>query len=115
MFFQSQIVERKNFNYPPFCKLIELNLLSKDINELNAGANYLAESLKVQFGKRLLGPEFPAVKKIRNLYHKNILLKIETNTSVSNSKKIITQHIQEFTLNKDYKNVKVAIDVDVYE
>jgi primosomal protein N' (replication factor Y) len=115
LFFQSQLLERQNFNYPPFCKLIELNLRCKDIDELNAGANYLSESLKVHFGKRLLGPEFPAVARIRNVYHKNILLKIETNASIINSKKIITQHIQEFTLNKDFKKVQVAIDVDVYE
>ena len=114
LFFESQIEERKNFNYPPFSKLIELNLRSKDINELNVASQYLADNLKTQFGKRLLGPEFPPVKKIRNQYHKNILIKIEKDTSIISSKKIIMQHIQAFNLNKEFKKVLVIIDVDVY-
>ena len=114
LFYESQIEERKNFNYPPFSKLIELNLRSKDINELNVASQYLADNLKTQFGKRLLGPEFPPVKKIRNQYHKNILIKIEKEASIINSKKIIMQHIQAFNLNKEFKKVMVIIDVDVY-
>ncbi len=114
LFYESQIEERKNFNYPPFSKLIELNLRSKDINELNVASQYLADNLKTQFGKRLLGPEFPPVKKIRNQYHKNILIKIEKDASIINSKKIIMQHIQAFNLNKEFKKVMVIIDVDVY-
>jgi primosomal protein N' (replication factor Y) len=78
---------------------------------VNASAKYLADELKRHFGDRVLGPEFPLVSRIRNLYHKNILLKIERDASVVQAKKIVTDLLVNFK-NSDYKSVRVQIDVD---
>ncbi len=110
--YTNQLLDRKNFNYPPFYRLIEITLIHKDINMVNASAKYLADELKHHFKKRVLGPEFPIVSRIRNLYHKNILLKIERDASVIQVKKILTNLLVQFKSGSDYKSVRVQIDVD---
>lgn len=110
--YTNQLLDRKNFNYPPFCRLIEITLVHKDINMVNASAKYLTDELKGHFGKRVLGPEFPLVSRIRNLYHKNILLKIERDVSLAQVKKIISEQLIKFKSGTDYKAVRIQIDVD---
>jgi primosomal protein N' (replication factor Y) len=109
--YTNQLLDRKNFNYPPFYRLLELTLVHKDLNMVNASAKFLADELKVHFGKRILGPEFPLVSRVRNLYHKNIILKVERDASVVQAKKIVSELLINFK-NSDYKSVRVQIDVD---
>lgn len=109
--YTNQLLDRKNFNYPPFYRLIEITIIHKDQNMVNASAKFLADELKTHFGNRVLGPEFPLVSRIRNLYHKNILLKIERDASVVQAKKIVNELLVNFR-NSDYKSVRVQIDVD---
>jgi len=92
--------------------LIELTTVHRDINMVNAGAKYLADELKHHFGKRVLGPEFPIVSRIRNLYHKNILIKVERDASAAQVKKIINDLLVQFKSASDYKAVKILLDVD---
>lgn len=110
--YTQQLSDRKNFNYPPYYRLIELTIIHKDINMVNAASKDLADALRVHFGKRLLGPEFPLISRVRNLYHKNILLKMERDASVVKVKKIITDLLVQFKSGNDYKSVRVQIDVD---
>ena len=79
----------------------------------NSGPNTrLAKCFFKASAKRVLGPEFPLVSRIRNLYHKNILLKIERDASVGQVKKILTELLIKFKSTSDYKSVRVNIDVD---
>ncbi|MES2286655.1 MAG: primosomal protein N' [Bacteroidota bacterium] len=110
--YTNQLLDRKNFNYPPFFRLIEITLIHRDVNMVNASAKFLADELKHHFKKRVLGPEFPVVSRIRNLYHKNILLKIERDASVVQVKKILANLLVQFKSSSDYKSVRVQIDVD---
>ncbi|MDF2438302.1 MAG: priA [Bacteroidota bacterium] len=109
--YTNQLLDRKNFNYPPFYRLIEITLIHKDQNMVNASAKALADDMKHHFGNRVLGPEFPIVARIRNLYHKNILLKVERDASVAQAKKILSELLVNFK-NSDFKSVRVQIDVD---
>jgi primosomal protein N' (replication factor Y) len=79
---------------------------------VNAASKYLADVLKQYFKSRVLGPEFPIVSRIRNLYHKNILLKIERDTSMAQAKKVINDLLIHFKANGDYKSVRIQMDVD---
>ena len=110
--YTNQLLDRKNFNYPPYYRLIEITVIHKDVDMVNASSKYLADALKKHFAKRVLGPEFPLVSRIRNLYHKNILLKIERDASVGQVKKILSELLIKFKSGTDYKSVRVNIDVD---
>ncbi|HSH65297.1 MAG TPA: primosomal protein N' [Bacteroidia bacterium] len=110
--YTEQLEDRKNFDYPPFYRLIEFTIIHRDINMVNAAAKELADAMRIHFAKRVLGPEFPLVSRVRNLYHKTILLKIEREASVAKVKKIISDLLIQFKSGTDYKSVRIQIDVD---
>ncbi len=57
--YDSQILERKNYKYPPFYRLIKFTLKHKDYRDLNDTAADFAQLLQNAFGNRVLGPTFP--------------------------------------------------------
>ena len=110
--YSSQILERRNFNYPPFYRLISLSLKHKDARTLNDGARELAVLLREIFGRKLLGPEYPLVSRIKNLYIKNILIKLERNENLVSNKSLIQKTIDQFRAEAIYKSIRVQVDVD---
>jgi len=111
-FYESEIVERKNFFYPPFFKIIEITLKHRDENLVIKGASELADKLKISFKERVLGPEFPVVKRIHNLFLKKITLKIEKDAGDKKVKERIHHIIDEFYSVPSHKSVRIVIDVD---
>ena len=110
--YNQQLIERERFNYPPFSRIIILSLRNSDANLLNKAAADLAEKLRPVFNKRLLGPEYPTVSRIRNQYIKNIMLKLEKGISLAQSKEEIKKAIVQLNTAPAYKSVRVIIDVD---
>ncbi len=110
--YTNQLLDRKNFNYPPYYRLIEMTVIHKDLDLVNDAAKHIADKLKKHFGKRVLGPEFPMISRIRNLFHKTILIKIERESSVVQVKKIIVEELGKFKVKSEYKSVRVNMDVD---
>lgn len=110
--YSSQILERRNFKYPPFYRLISLHLKHKDSRLLNEAAKEFAILLRNKLGKRILGPEYPLVARIKNFYIKNILIKLERDEHLSAYKKDILSIIDSFKQESSYKSVKIIIDVD---
>ena len=110
--FKSQLVERHRFKYPPFVKLIVLKLKHKDASLLNRAAQSLATDLRAVFGKRVLGPEYPLVSRIKSYYIKNILIKAEKSVVHAEIKKQLAERIVLFNKSTSYKSIRVVIDVD---
>jgi len=109
----SELNERKQHKYPPFYRLIHFTLKSRDLELLNYASKELGEKFVHHFGsERVLGPEFPAVARIRDEHLKNILLKFEREASVSKVKQLIEKELIAFRANDSFKKVKVLIDVD---
>ncbi len=110
--YNEQLNERKNYHYPPFYRLIKITTVHKNIEQVNSSAAYLAAELRTFFGKRVLGPEFPMVARIRNAYHKTILLKIERESSTTKSKQFINDVLIGFKTHNEHKMVRLVVDVD---
>lgn len=110
--YKEQIYERKNFKYPPFYKLIKITLKSRDYNKLNESSNWLATYLKKSFGDQVLGPEFPAIARIRNQYLKNIQVKVAPNQSFQKAKKSIRKATTSFEAIANFRSIRILIDVD---
>ena len=110
--FSEEIEHRKNFKYPPFYRLIELTVMHRDMDTINLAADELADKLRSILGKRVLGPEFALIPRIKNLYHKKILLKIAREESSVKVKEKIFELISHLQSNDAYKAVKVQADVD---
>ncbi|NBR16212.1 MAG: primosomal protein N', partial [Crocinitomicaceae bacterium] len=71
-FYAQEIIERENFFYPPFFKMISFTLKHKEEHEVTRGANEFALALKNIFKERVMGPEFPLIKRIQNQFLKEI-------------------------------------------
>ncbi|KAA3652452.1 MAG: primosomal protein N' [Bacteroidetes bacterium] len=110
--YKNELIDRRNFHYPPFYRLIKLTLKHRDEKILFAGANHLTSVLREKFGTRILGPEAPGIARVRNFYHQNILLKIEKEASIKKSKSLLKMAIQDFAIHSAYKSIRVVIDVD---
>jgi primosomal protein N' (replication factor Y) len=112
--YNDEMNERKQFNYPPFTRLIFINVKHKDANVLNVAAQHLANSLKSQLGNRILGPEQPLIARIRNYYIKQIIIKTEKSAAIQKVKAVLKETLKDFNAQKDFKSVIAQIDVDPY-
>lgn len=111
--YKQELLERKNFNYPPFTKIIQITLKHRDQNHIEGSAAQLAQSLRVVFGSRVIGPEFPMVKRVQNLYIKTIRLKMEREYSQKQIKEKIRGILDQYFADPMNKSVRVSVDVDV--
>ncbi|MEK6615198.1 MAG: primosomal protein N', partial [Bacteroidota bacterium] len=110
--YTQEIEHRKIFQYPPFHRLIELTIIDQDIDKVNSSAYELGNKLKNVFGKRILGPEFPLIQRIKNRHHKKIVIKIARDESASKVKEKIHALIAEIHNYPAYRYLKVQADVD---
>lgn len=111
-FYESEIIERKNYFYPPYYKIIALTLKHRDENKLTVASNDLANQLRQVFKERVLGPEFPLIKKIQNFYLKTIILKVERDAPDKKVKERVQSIIDNFYSVPSNKSIRVSIDVD---
>lgn len=110
--FDQVLIDRYRFNYPPYMRLISLSLRHVDEKLVDKAAARLAEMLKPHFGKYMLGPEYPNVSRIRNLFLKNLLLKIGKGQKGQDLKMQAAHIIELFRQLQDFKAVRIVIDVD---
>ena len=109
-----QMNERHDFKYPPIYRLIKITLKHKDYNRVNLAADWYTKSLRQVFKSNILGPEFPPVARVRNLYQKNILVKIPQQQSLLKTKEAIAKIDNSFNAVKDFRSVRVILNVDNY-
>ncbi|WP_454802220.1 replication restart helicase PriA [Mucilaginibacter phyllosphaerae] len=111
----TEMEERKNFKYPPYYRIISLDIKHKTPEVLYNQAEYLANELRKHFGDRVIGPEAPLINRIRNYYIKSIMLKFERDTiSIVKAKAIIRDVITQFQTTQLSKGSIVQPDVDPY-
>ena len=112
--FRMQAEERMTFNYPPFCRMVKINIKHKDRALLNYYSDILGHDLKAIFGKRVLGPESPVISQVQLWYIKTILIKIEREKPPAKAKQLIVEAIERLENEKGASSLKIAIDVDPY-
>jgi len=110
--YQKQMATRRQFGYPPFYRIVLIRLKHKDYQKLNPAATELAGMLRPIFKHDLLGPEYPMVSRVKNLYIKQMMVKFNREHNAQQVKELIMKQIHLFQLLPDYKSVIVQIDVD---
>ena len=110
--YRMQSEERRSFNYPPFSRMIRINLRHKERPALNHFADIMGKDLRSFFGNRVLGPEFPLVSRVQQWYIKTILLKIEKGRSGARARQYITETLERLGGEKGASSLKIAVDVD---
>jgi len=112
--FKEQMLERKQYKYPPYYRLIKITLKHKDYNKLTTASDWLGQSLRNYFNEWVLGPSSPAVGRVRNLYIKDLIIKIPSEQSIQKSKKYILKVKNHFQSISDYRSIRFNVDVDSY-
>ena len=112
--YKEQVYDRKIYNYPPYYKLIKFTLKHRDFDKLKEGSMWLYQVMKQNLAIPVLGPEEPAISRIRNEYIRTILIKIPMNQPLQGTKKTIQKMLNSFDLVAQYRSIKVSVNVDFY-
>jgi primosomal protein N' (replication factor Y) len=113
--YMTEMEERRSFKYPPFYRVINLDIKHKNADVLYNQAEYIAAELRKAFGERVIGPEIPLISRIRNYYIRSVMLKFEKDgVSINRVKTVIRDIITQFQTTKLSKGSIVQPDVDPY-
>jgi primosomal protein N' (replication factor Y) len=112
--FQEQLLEREIYKYPPYYKLIKLTLKHRDYDKLKEGSMWLYQVMQQSLPMPVLGPEEPAISRIRNEYIRTIMIKIPAATSIVTTKSTLQKILNSFEAVAAYRSIRVIVNVDFY-
>lgn len=112
--YNEQLYDRQIYKYPPYFRIIKVTLKHRDFDKLKEGAMWLYQVISQNLNVPVLGPEEPAINRIRNEYIRTIIIKIPQNSSIVNTKKTIQKMLNSFDAVAQYRAIKVMINVDFY-
>jgi len=111
--FRDQMEERQLFRYPPYTRMIRLLFKHRVPSILDGGAGLVAGKLKEIFGPaRVLGPQYPPIRKIQDQFQKQLYIKIEREASFEKAKSIVREKLKLLENNTVYRNIRINVDVD---
>ena len=109
---QQELIERKNYRYPPFVRLVRLTLKHTDAQRLEAAAEVLAARLTQRFMARVIGPETPMISRINDLHHRVLLLKFERELRPDAYKELLQADLDALQADERFKRIRLIVDVD---
>lgn len=111
-FYRNVLEERKDFHYPPFYRLIYVYLKHREENVVESAGYELGSRLREVLGNRVLGPDKPAVARIKTLNIRKIVLKLENGIDMTRAKQVLRQVQAAMSKDKRYGALVVYYDVD---
>lgn len=111
-FFDAEILARNMPSYPPFSRLIRIELQSKEQVFLEQQGKIFGSLMIKKFKGFMLGPEYPIINRIRNHYRLQIMIKIKPDVSIEWVKKSIRECIDSYYQQATNKTLRFIIDVD---
>ena len=111
-FYKSVIAERQQFHYPPYYRLINVFLKHRYDNVVDTAALELGSQLRQWFGARVLGPDKPAVAKVKSLSIRKLVLKLEPTLNMSDVRKYLALAQQQMLQDKRYASLQIYYDID---
>ena len=112
--FENQKKERMKYRYPPYNRMIRITFKCRQYERINQAADWFYNVLSQAYQGTLLGPVFPPVARVRNQYHKQLLLKIDHQLASATVKKILHKTSVSFQAVAQYRSVRINFDVDPY-
>ena len=111
-FFKELLDERCEFHYPPFYHLVYVYLKHRDENIVNTAGLELGSRLRDIFGARVLGPDKPAVARVKTLSIRKIVLKLENGIDYPRVRQYLRGALDAMMKDKRYGALQVYYDVD---
>ena len=111
-FFRGVMAERQQFRYPPCCRLVCIYLKHRSDSLVDTAGLEFGSRLRQWFGTRVLGPDRPAVAKVKSLSIRKILLKVEPGLDLPSVRKYLALAQQQMQQDKRYASLQIYFDVD---
>lgn len=111
-FYAQMLAERRLFHYPPFYRLIYVYLKHKDEGRVDTAALEMGGRLRQWLGTRVLGPDKPSVSKVRTLFIRKIMLKLEPGIDMAKVRRCLHLAQQQMEQDKRYVSLMIYYDVD---
>ena len=112
--FQIQKREREQYRYPPYFRMIRITFKSRQYETVNMASDWFTNVIKQSYKGSVLGPVFPTVARVRNLYHKQLLVKIDHKLNTNEVKSLLARTYKSFQAIASFRSTRVNFDVDPY-
>lgn len=110
---EAELINRSQFGYPPFTRLVQLSFKHKSPDVVQAAARQFADWMKPAFGPWMVGPAAPVVNRVRNQYLMDLLIKLPKDAGKVHKCKeqvqLLTAHLHQ---QPPFKSVTVTPDID---
>ena len=110
--YKTLIAERQMFRYPPYYRLIYIYLKHKSEAVVDTAATELGSRLRQWFGGRVLGPDKPAVARVKSLCIRKLVIKLENALDATEVRKYLLLARQQMMQDKRYNALQVFYDAD---
>ena len=110
--YDHQVKERQLFQYPPFNRIIRLQMRDHNAVRVHKAATQLQAYLLRIFGERVSGIVIPSVERIQAYTLRELTLRIESSANIAEAKRRLKEAIDHIWSIPSNKNVKIIIDVD---
>lgn len=112
-FYQEELESRAAFFYPPYSRLIHIIVKHKNYEFAEKAAVMVVNYLKQNKNIQVVGPATPMVSRIRNYYHRDVLIKLpHDNNEIKRTKKSILYITKQVEIQQEIRGVKFVIDID---
>ena len=112
-FYADLMEEREAFRYPPFYHLVYVNLRHAKEPLVESAAIYMGSLLRQQLGnQRVLGPDKPAVARVKALHLRKLVLKLEHGIDLARVRQCLRGVQQQLMQEKRYGALQIYYDVD---
>ena len=111
-FYRSLAAERQAFHYPPYHRLIYVFLKHHKDGLVQQAGLEMGGRLRYWFGSRVLGPDKPAVARIKTLSIRKIVLKLELGMDMNRVRACLRQAQQQMMQDRRYASLQIYYDVD---
>ncbi|MBX2888184.1 MAG: primosomal protein N' [Ferruginibacter sp.] len=109
--FEMELTKRKEFNYPPFSRIVKLTLKHKDREIVQQAAIELFKLLG-KYIKDIVGPAAPLVARVRNQFLMELLIKLPSTLNRNQLKDLILADIRFLKAEKPFASITIVCDVD---
>ena len=111
-FYNQQLGERMLFHYPPFYRLVYIYMKHRDVHVLEEFSDIIAKRMRDIFDNRILGPDLPPVARIKQLYIRKIVLKVENGLSQYKINEVLQNIQQAYCQMPRYRAISMYYDID---
>ena len=111
-FYNDLAEERRLFCYPPYTRLIYIYLKHKDEGRVETASTEMGNWLRTWFGERILGPDKPAVARVKTMHIRKIMLKLENGIDQKKVREYLRMAQRQIMQDKNYATLQIYYDVD---